>query len=228
MKICKFLFAMLLSLQVSAQTLSAPPVPGWQSIRSCSGDLDGDGADDLVVVYRAIDASKKVPTHLPSCDEIDLTGGPGRFLVDQNPRKLVVFLQRPQGLTPIATAPFLIPASTVTEGEHLDHLVLRPRELDLGLLFMNRRHGEVVHRLYYRFSWDGKNLKLDHLFATHFDRYVDRQEQRYHYDLEKGQLSLQKLQFPDQTPVSEQQSRIADVAPGLEELTPDWRPQNAR
>ncbi len=224
MKICTFFLALLLSFQASAQHVSAPAMQGWQPIRSSSGDLDGDGTDDLVVVYRAVDASKKVPTHLPFCDEIDLTAARGRFLVDQNPRKLVVFLQRPQGLTSIATAPFLIPASTVTEGEHLDHLVLRPRELELGLLFMNRRHGEVVHRLYYRFVWDGTNLKLAHLFASHFDRYLDRQEQRRHYDLNKGQLSLQRFQFSDQTLLSEQHSQIARHAPGVEELTPEWRP----
>ena len=199
-------------------------MPGWQPIRSSSGDLDGDGADDLVVVYRAIDASRKVSTHLPFFDEIDLTGRRKTFLVDQNPRKLVVFLQRPQGLTPTVTAPFLIPASTVTEGEHLDHLLLGPGQLDLALLYINRRHGEVVHRLHYRFSWDGTGLQLDHLFATHFDRYLDQQEQRRHYDLGKGLLSLQTLQFPDKTLLSEQEKQIPRQAPGLAELTPNWRP----
>lgn len=227
MKIRSLLLTLLLSSQASAQEPTAPTLAGWQPLRSSAADLDGDGATDLAVVYRALDPSKRVPTSFPFCDEIDLSGGQRRFLVDQNPRKLVVYLQRAQQLTPVAVAPLLIPASTVGEGEHLDQLVLRPGELNLGLLYMNRRHGEVVHRLFYRFCWSGQGLKLNDLYTTHFDRYVEQQEQRIHYSLETGRLSMQRFQFQDKTFLSEEQAPIPGQSPTMETLTPDWRPEKS-
>lgn len=217
----------MLHLEVSAQTLTAPPLPGWQPIRSCRGDLNGDGLDDQVVVYRATDAAKRVPTSLPFYDEMELVDEPGRtrFMVDLNPRKLVVYLHRPEGLVALTTASLLVPASTVTEGEHLDQLAIEQGELNLGLLYMHRRHGEVVHRILYRFSWNGRELELNHLLTTKFDRYIDRQERHCHYDLGRGLVSCEGLQIEDRTVLSGEQARISKQAPGLSELTPEWRPR---
>lgn len=172
------------------------------------------------MVYRGLDPGQKVPTSLPFFDELV----EGRLLVDRNPRKLVVYLQRAEGLTEIATAPWLVPASSVIEGEHLEHLTIRSGKLELGLLFMNRRHGEVAGRHLYEFAWDGKDLGLEHLYLTHFDRYLEGQQQRLHYDLKRGQMSLQRYRFSDQAFLSEEKGRIVKQKPGLEELTPEWRP----
>lgn len=112
---------------VEAQDYSRWVPKGWRVDRAVTGDLDGDGAQDVALVLQQNDRHKRVRNE-----------GMGAPQLDLNPRRLLVLLRSPDGLRKAAENSRFLPPENDAELPCLaDPLEEGGVRIERGLLFID-------------------------------------------------------------------------------------------
>ena len=118
--------ALALSLPAVAADFNAWIPAGWKVVASAEGDLNGDGAADVVLVLQQQDARKIVANE-----------GLGASQIDTNPRQIKVLLRQGQGYRLAAENSHWLPSAGNVESACLADPLLElgrePRHLHLPL-----------------------------------------------------------------------------------------------
>lgn len=222
-------FMSVLAVHAEGNSIPEPQEPGMTIFRTARGDLDGDGLEDLAVVYRGTDPNLRHPAQSPAAEPetvVDETTGRTvvTLLVDSNPRLLRVFLREGDHYRVVACTQKLIPSASGSMGESLSRFEIADGRLHVDLTSMNRRHGEVFARARYGFVCRAEKLFLAEQSRVDIDRHLSDQEVRCDYDFLKSQRSELKMQWSTgAVRHSETKPMAVSELPRLESISPDWK-----
>lgn len=159
MKSVKIIFALLLCsliLQKDAFTQSNNPhlpekgsqikdfVPsGWEVIQEINGDVNDDKVADTVLVIKCTDPKFVTKTEpLVGKTVVNEKTGETEFLLDSNPRILVILLKEKDGFKLVEQNNSIIPPLVYPTGETLESVKIDDSgDVVIKLSFMDRKHG---------------------------------------------------------------------------------------
>jgi hypothetical protein len=165
MRISAFLLGALCASQAAAQRLDIPPVrypalpaaaadaagfvpAGWTIVASRRGDLNGDGAADLVVLLRMRDAANILAVPL----------GDGTEPFDTNPHMLAVAFARPDGGYRLAAGNHGLFPRKIWPWDGEDPLGEDTIGVDRGVLHVD--FGHLRGASSFRFRWQSGAMRL--------------------------------------------------------------------
>jgi hypothetical protein len=184
MKSVKIIFALLLCsafFQIDVLSQSNYPqlplkgsqindfVPAeWEVIKEISGDLNDDKVADTVLIIKGTDAKLITKTE-PTVGKIvkDEKTGETEFLLDGNPRILVVLLKEKDGFKLAEQNNSLIPPLVYPTGETLESVKIdESGDLEIKLSFMDRKHGFLYRTEIFEFPYS-KSDSAFYLFRAY-------------------------------------------------------------
>lgn len=155
---CALWLCALLPAGADGLDVSAWVPDGWKMLYQASGDLDGKGGADAVLVLEQTDSSKRVPN-----------AGLGPQELNLNPRRLLVLLDSGTGLAKVAEQDDVLPSEHDRDAPCLedplhaeDAVVIRSRTLRLTEHSWTScgSYGTSTQTLTFRVEPDGKRLRL--------------------------------------------------------------------
>lgn len=126
---------------------------GWVVERSVWGDLNADGQDDLACVMNAGDPDKFRETEtFVGVVRVGPQSGQLSCVLDENPRILLILLSDGPGFRLGDYNVQILQPHKFPTGETLDRLEIDDGKMRLGLVYMDRKHGNVFARMSYEFA----------------------------------------------------------------------------
>ena len=154
---CMLWLCALLPAGADELDVSAWVPDGWKMLYRASGDLDGKGGRDAVLVLEQTDPDKRVPNASLGPDELNL-----------NPRRLLVLVDGGNGLAKVAEQDEVLPsehdrdAPCLEDPLHDDAVAIRNRTLRLTEHSWTScgSYGTSRQTLTFRLEPDGRRLRL--------------------------------------------------------------------
>lgn len=217
---------MMLSAVAEAHSLPTEFIPkGWEVQTTAEGDLNNDGRNDLALILRGTDLqlvedSGDITVGVPWVDPRD---GSLRFVLDKNPRQVLICLARPDGgYQLVARNHQLLPAPYYPGGDPLDGFDINAGKLSMGLIYSDRRHGELYSAIRFHFEFQNGRLVLSQAERTQFRRYVGNVEETREVDYVTGRVKASRFRVSDRESMGED-SATEEVEPAeFERVTPDY------
>jgi len=197
---------------------------GWVVERSIWGDLNADGQDDLACVMNAGDPAKFQETELfVGVVRAEPQSGKLSCILDDNPRILLILLSDGPGFRLGDYNDQILQPHKFPTGETLDELEIEDGKVRLGLVFMDRKHGNVFARSSYEFARGKQRFHLVSATETTVDRYITDREETRIYDFQSRQVVVRASCFSSRQFLSKESHQLKVPAPSLQDLGPNWQ-----
>ena len=217
---------------------------GWVVERSIWGDLNADGQDDLACVMNAGDPDKLHETEpFVGVVRVEPQSGKLSCILDENPRILLILLSDGPGFRLGDYNVQILQPHKFPTGETLDRLEIDDGKVRLGLVHMDRKHGNVFARISYEFALNsqpgGRSLHSRDLLVGQFrgdqrfhlvsatettvDRYITDREETRIYDFQSRQVVVRTSCFSSRQFLSKDSYPLEVPAPTLQDVGPNWQ-----
>jgi hypothetical protein len=199
--------------------------PGWEIVREAKGDLNGDGLEDEALVIRGTDANLHKPSDMMVGEsKVKTVNGKVTLstVLDQNPRTILVLVKQESGYRLAGKNDTLLPTPRFPNGETLNGFDIKAGQLNIGLIFMDRRHGEVYAKDAYQFQMSGSELALTSATKIKNDRHVENTVVQKNYDFKAQKLVVRTTQFSTGSLISENEILLKAPSPDLNEIRSNW------
>ena len=206
---------------------------GWSVQAMTRGDLNGDGKKDVAFIGQGGDPSLLVDSghFIVGTVIFDEKLQKPRTVLDTNPRLLIVLLGTDTGYRLLTSNPNLLPTPSYPNGDALDGLDIVDGTLSLGLMYADRRHGELYSKVRFHFQLLNDGLVLTKGTRLQLRRYATDLEETRDYDFLQLQVKSTKFRYSTRELLSEDTSALeSGLALELSKVTPEtpmpsWEPQ---
>lgn len=197
---------------------------GWKIIQQKEGDLNGDKLDDAVLVLKGTDP-KFINKSEPLFGEAvtDEKTGETKFIMDSNPRILAVLLKEKNGYKLAAQNDSIIPFLDYPSGETIRSIAVENGDLNIELMFMERRHGYLYTEKFYKFRFAGSAIALVNAKRIDTSRYEKNVVEEREYDFLNRKVNVKQTSFSDKKLLSDKKRNFkTDKSKTLQELVENW------
>lgn len=197
---------------------------GWEIIQEKTGDLNGDKLVDTVLVLKGTDP-KFISKSEPLVGEAvtDEKTGERKFIMDSNPRILAVLLKGKNGYKLAAQNDSIIPFLDFPSGETIRSINIENGDLNIELMFMERRHGYVYTEKSYTFRFAKSAIILVSAKRIDTNRYDKNTIEEREYNFLTRKVNVKQTSFSDQKLLSDQTRDFKIAKPkSLQEVVENW------
>lgn len=196
----------------------------WKIIERKEGDLNGDKLADAVLILKGTNPkffNKSEPLFGEAVT--DEKTGETKFIMDSNPRILAVLLKEKNGYKLAAQNDSIIPFLDYPSGETIRRVTVENVDLNIELIFMERRHGYVYTEKFYKFRFVNSAIALVNAKRIDTSRYEKNVVEEREYDFLTNQVTVKQTSFSDKKLLSDKKRSFkTDKPKTLKELVADW------
>lgn len=197
---------------------------GWKIIHQKEGDLNADKLVDAVLVIKNTDP-KFVNQSEPLFGEAvtDEKTGETKFIMDSNPRILAVLFKEKDGYKLAAQNDSIIPFLDYPSGETIRRIAVENGDLNIEMMFMERRHGYLYTEKFYKFRLVNSAMILINAKRIDTSRYEKNVVEEREYDFLIRKVNIKQTSFSDKKLLSDKKRDFKiDKSKTLQEIVENW------